>query len=401
MKCNGRRIIRQLEVGQERLIEIQRFLCLDCAKSFTASGGRRHRTFSVMFANDVARRHVEGESYRVIARTIYRQTLRKISPTSVQQMVAAVAQRCKTTFEMSRAFKPHWTGFLVVDEKKVPVKRCELWFYEAIDTTGDVVHWLPVLECSVSEAVKFLEEVKALGYECRGITSDLDTSLTLAIHRVYPKKPHQYCIKHALAVLERILGYYRSQQTGRQLGGQLRTRFERLPLKKGLYLVKASREFVEQWRKTRPLSKKAHEIAELRGHCQKILCARSQREALDLLTALRRRHSSETVRKWRAVDFLERHWVRLMRHHSVNGLPRTNNMAETFNKQLKRRVKTIESFQHRETAIAYMNLLVAYLRLKPYTDCRGKRKHLNGKSRLQAAGVNICPQDWLNASLKF
>jgi len=58
-----------------------------------------------------------------------------------------------------------------------------------------------------------------------------------------------------------------------------------------------------------------------------------------------------------------------MRHHSVRGLPRTNNMAENFNKQLMRRIKTIESFQHRKSATNYMNLLVAYLRLKPYTDC--------------------------------
>jgi len=401
VKCNGRRIIRQVEVGHERLIEVQRFLCLHCGKSFTAFGGKRHRTFSVMFAHEAARRHVEGESYRVIARAIYRQTLRKISPTSVQQMVLEVARQCKTPIEMSLEFKPHWTGFLVVDEKKIPVKRTELWFYEAIDTSGDVVHWLPVAECSVSEAIRFLEQVDDLGYDCRGITSDLDTSLTLAIERVYAKKPHQYCIKHALGVLERILGYSRSQGMKRQVASRLRTSFERLPLRKGLYLVKASRDFVNQWRTTRPLSRKAREIAELRDHCQKILCARTQREALDLLASLRRRHSSETLRKWRAIHFLERHWLRLMRHHSVKGLPRTNNMAETFNKQLKRRVKTIESFQHRQTAVSYMNLLVAYLRLKPYTDCRGKRKHLNGKSRLQAAGVNICPRDWLKASVKF
>jgi transposase-like protein len=121
---------------------------------------------------------------------------------------------------------------------------------------------------------------------------------------------------------------------------------------------------------------------------------------LDLLASLKRHHSSEATRKWKAIGFLERHWIRLMRHHRVHGLPRTNNMAETFNRQVKRRIKTMESFQHRESAISYLNLLVAYLRLKPYTDCRGQRKHLNGKSRLQAAGVTIPSQDWIKATLK-
>ena len=252
----------------------------------------------------------------------------------------------------------------------------------------------------MSEAVKFLEEVLALGYPCRGITSDLDTSLTLAIEHVYAEKPHQYCIKHALAVLERILGYHRSQQTGRQRGGQLRTRFERLPLRKGLYLVKASRDFVEHGERrvrfrerlarSSNFANSARRSFALAARGRRLICWRICVETFE-----------RTARKWSAIDFLERHWVRLMRHHRVHGLPRTNNMAETFSKQLKRRVKTIESFQHRETAISYLNLLVAYLSLKPYTDCRGKRKHLNGKRRLQAAGVTICPQDWLKASLKF
>jgi transposase-like protein len=389
-----------LDVAQERVLLVQRFFCLSCAKSFTASTGARHRSYSAAFMVDVARRHIEGESYRVIARDVNRLTGRKISPTSLQQMVCVVAARAKTAWEMSEEFTPHWSGFLVVDEKRVPVRRSPLWCYVAVDTTGDIVHWCPVTECSVSEATRFLEEVQALGYPCQGITSDLDSSLTLAIGWAYAKKPHQYCVKHALGVLEKILGYHLTQRRQRQRTGQLRTSFERLPLKKGLYLLKASQDFVDEWRKTRVPSQKAREVAELRDQCQRILCARSQRQALDLLACLRRRHSSERARKWKAVAFLERHWVRLMRHHSVRGLPRTNNMAETFNRQLKRRIKTIESFQHRETAIAYMNLLVAYLRLKPYTDCRGGRKHLNGKSRLQAAGTNIAPHDWVKASLK-
>jgi hypothetical protein len=73
---------------------------------------------------------------------------------------------------------------------------------------------------------------------------------------------------------------------------------------------------------------------------------------------------------------------------------------ETFNKVLKRRLKTIESFQYETTAVNYMNLLVACLRLKPYTDSRGRRKQLNGRSRLEAAGFPRAPGDWLDHCLK-
>jgi transposase-like protein len=389
-----------MDVHQERLVQVQRFLCRRCGKSFTACALVRHRSYSEAFMLEVTRRHVEGDSYRVIARDVYRRTGRKISPTSLQQMVLVIARRVKSAFEMSREFKPRWAGFLSLDEKKIPVKHQVVWCYGAIDSTGDVVHWRPVASCSVTEAVAFLEDVQTLGYPCRGLTSDLDTSFTLAIERVYPGKPHQYCIKHALAALEKILGYYGSELKARQRVQRLRTRFERLPLKKGLYLRRASAAFVQEWQRTRPLSARAREVRELRELCRAILCAKSQGAALDLLSRLRRRHSSQTVRKWKAVAFFERHWKRLMRHHQVKGLARTNNMMESFNKQLMRRLKTIESFQRHDTAVSYMNLLVAYLRLRPYTDCRCTRKHLNGKSRLQAAGVKLSSRDWLQACLK-
>jgi transposase-like protein len=350
---------------------------------------------------DVAHRHVEGESFRVIACEIFERTGRKISPSSLQQMVDSIAERCMGGAEMSWVLPPlGWSGFLVMDEKRVSVRGHAQWFYEAVDSTGGIVHWQPVAECSVNEAIRFLQEVVALGYPCRGITSDLDTTLTLAIERVYAKKPHQYCIKHALGVLEVLIGYRTTSALRRRLRQQLRTSFERLLLKKGLSLAWASKEYVEPWRHSRFSSRYALAIERLHEQCRRILCARTQSQALDLLSELRRSHSTVHARKWKAINFLERHWIRLMRHHRVRGLPRTNNMAETFNKQLKRRLKTLESFQHQTTAVSYMNLLVAYLRLKPYTDCRRGRKHLNGRSRLESAGLRRLPGDWLDHSLK-
>ncbi len=53
-----------------------------------------------------------------------------------------------------------------------------------------------------------------------------------------------------------------------------------------------------------------------------------------------------------------------------------------------------------ETAEYYVNLIVSYLRHKPYTDCRGNRKHLNGKSKLEAARVHPASKDWPKNSLK-
>jgi transposase-like protein len=378
---------------------VQRFVCVSCGKSYSFRRAQRRR-YSEAFAEEVVRRHVEGESYRVIAREVYAWSGRKISATFVQQRVVECAHRCKSAWEMSRELKPRWQGFLVLDEKMVSVAGKQQWFYGAFDSSGDVVHWRGVRELTVNEAVAFLEEIKALRYPCRGITTDLDTVLTRAVEEEYGEKPHQYCLKHALAALEKLLGYTTFMAGQKRTQVRMRREFEGLRDRKRLSLRRAEGRFLVQWQKTREQSRKARAISTLRDGCYAILFAKTEAAARERLEGLRRTRSMLWSRKWKAISFLERHWDRLMMHHRVRGLPRTNNMAESFNRQLQRRLTTIESFQHRTTAIAYMDLLVAYLRLKPYTDCRGARKHLNGKNRLQAAGLRHLPKDWLVTCLK-
>lgn len=374
-------------------------MCLACGKSYTVRSHPRCR-YSESFAGEVVRRHVEGESYRVIAREVFGWSGRKISPTSLAHMVQESAERCKTAWEMSRELKPRWDGFLVLDEKVVSVRGEQQWFYGAFDTTGDVVHWRAVKELTVGEAMAFVHEVKDLGYPCRGVTTDLDIVLTRAVEEEYPGKPHQYCLKHALAIIEKLLGYKTVVGEQRRTRARLRREFDALRDRRRPSLHRAEDRFLVQWQKTRGESRKARAICSLREQGYAILFARTEAEALEGLRDLRHTRSMLLTRKWKAIGFLERHWDRLMMHHRVKGVPRTNNMAESFNKQIQRRVKTIESFQRESTAIPYMNLLVAYLRLKPYTDCRGARRHLNGRNRLQAAGLKHLPNNWLVTCLK-
>jgi transposase-like protein len=380
-------------------VTVQRFLCLACGRSYSVRQ-RPRRRYSDAFAAEVVRRHVEGESYRVIAREVFASRGRKISPTSLARMVQEIAERCKSTWEMSRELKPRWSGFLSLDEKKAPVRVKHLWSYGAFDASGDVVHWRRVPEMTVGEALDFLQEVKDLGYRCRGMTTDLDTAFTLAVEKQYPGIPHQYCLKHALAAVETILGYKIQAGEQRRIRGMMRREFETLRDRKKLSLHRAEARFLVRWQKTRGLSSKTRAVISLREACYAILFAKTEVDAQERLEDLRRTRSLLQHRKWRAIGFLERHWDRLMMHHRVKGLPRTNNIAESFNKQIQRRLKTLEGFQSTRTAEAYLNLLVAYLRLKPYTDCRGTRKHLNGKNRLQAAGVKHLPNDWLVTCLK-
>lgn len=318
-------------------------------------------------------------------------------------MVRGVSERCKNPLEMSQELHPQWEGYLVLDEKMVSVRGQQQWFYFALDSTGDVVNGRAVPELTVTEAAGFIEEiVNVLGYSCRGVITDLDVALTLAVEHVLPGKPHQLCLKHAFSALEKAIGYKAVAWRHRWNKAVMRSEFEKLRDKKGIWVEKARRGFMESYQDYKALSLHQRRLEDLRRALHGILFARSEALARERFTMLRwkRVHNSIQQQMDAAMSFMDRYWDKLMTYHRHPGMPRTNNFAENFNKQVERRMKTIEAFQSPMGAEQYMNLLIAYLRQKPYTDCRGRRKCLNGKSRLEAAGVHLSSKDWLKNALK-
>lgn len=401
VKRNGFRVIRELDGERERRILVQRFLCCACGTSFSLRRRSRCR-YSQHFAEEVVRRHVEGrESYRVIALNVYQRTGRKISPSSLQKMVEGIGRRCKTALEMSKELKPSWDGILLVDEKMCSVRGYQQWFYLAVDTTGDIVHCRAVAELTATTAMIFLQEIiDELPYQCRAVVTDLDTALSRAVEIMYPGKPHQYCLKHALSALDELMEYRPFAARRHWNQSAMRTSFTRLRDSRGVWAQRRRERFFEDYAQSRTLSVAYQQRQALRDSVHAILFATDESTASELFQRLQRTRRSPRVAHRKVIAFLDRHWNRLMQHHRVPGLPRTTNLVENVNKQLERRFKTIESFQHRHTAVTYVNLLVAYLRQKPYTDCRGKRRKLNGHSRLHAAGVKLTTTNWLKVALK-
>jgi transposase-like protein len=301
---------------------------------------------------------------------------------------------------MSKELRPKWDGFLLCDEKMGRIRGRQQWWYLGVDRSGDIVDCTGVKELTVNEAIRFLEEIKGLGFQWQGIVTDLDTVLTLAVEHVFKGIPHQYCLKHALSAIEGQIGYTVINRRQKWTRGGLRDEFERLRGRKGVWVERSREEFYKRWEQTRALSKRFRQVQSLRDACHGILFAKTEEQAEKRFRALRYTRSYPPREFRKVIAFFKRHWEHLVAYHRVPGLPRTNNLVENVNKQIQRRFKTIESFQHPCTAIQYMNLLIAYLRCKPYTDCRKGRRHLNGKSRLQAAKVRNLSPDWLANCLK-
>ena len=302
---------------------------------------------------------------------------------------------------MSRELRPRWDGYLEFDEKMWSVRGRQQWFYLAVDRTGDILHSRDVEELTFNEALDFVEEVKTLPVRCRGIVTDMDTVLRLAVEAGYPGKPHQFCLKHVLEVLERKIGYTRLSRYQRANVRLLREKFIHLRDRKGIWVERSREEFMRNWEQSRAVSGRYRQIKTLWEQCRRILFAKSENVAKHELQELSRARGLPRKQQRKAVAFLQEHWEHLTAYHRTPGLPRTTNLIESVNKQIERRFKTIEAFQHRSTGRSYMNLLIAYLRQKPYTDCRKTRRHLNGRSRLYAAGIRHLSKDWLKNCLRI
>ena len=101
------------------------------------------------------------------------------------------------------------------------------------------------------------------------------------------------------------------------------------------------------------------------------------------------------------IELLIKNKEGLLKHQIDKKIPKTNNDAENTNRQIKRRLKTIEAFQRQENAENYLIIMCNYLRMKPYKDCRGKRKYRNGRSPLQLCKAKVSTNNWVKFSLNY
>lgn len=89
---------------------------------------------------------------------------------------------------------------------------------------------------------------------------------------------------------------------------------------------------------------------------------------------------------------IQRRMDMLCGYMKLKGVPRTNNLIESMNSHLEGRLKTIKGFQSFHSANTWLNAYFIYRRVRRFTDCEGKFKHLNGSAPLQKTMKN--PEDF-------
>ena len=197
-------------------------------------------------------------------------------------------------------------------------------------------------------------------YKCKGC----GISFTLR------NQPHQKCLKHAMDAIDRLLELR-----------QKRKRLQKIPIpgKKGYR--QALVKYIE--------AEGIHKI------CRQVLYSK---ESVKYLY----RELNRVGKKYLGLKrFFDRHLDKLLTYKRVPKIKKTNNIAENINRQLMRRLKTIESFKGFTSAENYLNLYKNYLRFKPYTDCRGDNKVKNGRSPIEIYAVKLKTKDWLKNAVCF
>lgn len=93
---------------------------------------------------------------------------------------------------------------------------------------------------------------------------------------------------------------------------------------------------------------------------------------------------------------IERYRSELTGYRGIPGSPVTNNIVEGLNSHLEARLVSLCSFQSLSYAKLWFNGYVLKRRFTPFTDCRGKFRHLNGKS-----GVELTKKPGLDLPILF
>jgi len=372
---NGNRKLTPISFDRKTSREVQRYKCKLCQRTFTIRKEKKRR-YTESFKIEIARMHVEERmSFRVISKRVRERLGIKLSKTTACRIVNEIAMRSKGDINIKQEYCPKWNGYLTVDDKYFSIRGDKKMILTATDKTGDLLHTEVFIEREQDRIDEFFRFIKErLNYPFKGITTDLDEMLEKSIKTVLGDHiPHQKCLKHAMDNIERIIGLRQKRKAYKKAEA---LEYERYIIVKSEY-------------------KEALEIYDL---TKMMLYTSDLRETKKIYTLLIKRYKKSYQNLF---AFLKKNLPKLLTHQGHRDIPKTNNIAENTNRQLTRRLKTIESFQSIETASNYLNLYKNYLRFKPYTDCKGANKIKNGKSPLEVCGVEIKTKDWLKNSLYF
>ncbi|MBD3271364.1 MAG: hypothetical protein GF384_02350 [Elusimicrobia bacterium] len=333
-------------------IKVVRWHCRDCKKYFIDT----HAIHNISNAKDATELYFDAKaSYRDVAKVlgIYNMT--------AYDSIQSFCQRAKMPWELSKELNPIWSGYLSIDSDTINVFGHKEYLQLGVDIgTRDVPAAILARHDDIPNWTLLLTLFKdQLHYPFKGIVSDGDSAIISTINTLLPDIPHQICVLHFEKEMFRFLRYRKDR---------LRVEERRATIfMNHLHDVLYARNIYDY----------KYELDRLINHPQ-----------------LRHPDLKDAIYK------LQSYYKYLTPHFFNHNIPRTNNFAENVIGQLDAKINHIVKFQSHETAWNTIKLLISWYRFKKFSCCRKRYRHLNSKSPLEIAGVNLKNTHWIYQAIR-
>lgn len=324
-KCRNCGSCRAVKKGSQN--GCKRFLCKDCKRSFSVDHRKKKPSFWIPFVDGIPLRKLADEH--------------GLSPARVYQKVKTEMDALPEANWLTVNHCNRFSGILIVDGKYVKVNgyQQKIPFIYGIDyLTHDIVAHLLAPSENEEAFLKFFRLLKTANYPLQIVVADDRSSLIPALKHYYPKALLQLCQNHYLENIRQTL-HIRTDATHQRF-----------------FTLLQKRVFAPDI----PLDARNLRLHEL----------------------FMRTAKKDPVRQAIIVDLYQRR-RELFAYLRVPHCPKDTNLIELFNSHLQARLKSLKGFKSFRGAERFLNAYVIRRRTKPFTDCQGKFKQLNGKSSLQ------------------
>ena len=304
-----------------------RYQCKECGKWFSVNR-KAGLDISRMTLD-----HLDGMPLRKIADRY------KVSISSAFSKVRSYLDKLPNCADVTRKYCSRFSGILVVDGKFVCVRGYEkkIPTFYGIDYLS---HDIPTFKLMPSEnyeaCVNYFKSLRLLNYPLRALVSDDNPNIREACLAIYPNAIIQICQNHYLENVRKTLNV-RTDPTYTPFMRRVEV----------LFKFKRSKDDFNRYAKTILNDYQDFSI------CVAVMIDIHKKKGL-LLGYLNCKHC-----------------------------PRTTNIIESFNSHLNARLESIKGFKSFRSADLWLNGYFLRRRIKRFTDCRGKFKHLNGKKSLE------------------
>ena len=301
---------------------------MDCARSFSINHKRKKPVLWIP--------HIDGIPYRKLADE------HGLSHAQVYARVIEEMDQLPTNTRLTYDYCNRFCGILVVDGKYVKVKgyKQKIPFVYGIDY---LTHDIPVgvLVPSESEEAfrKFFRLIKTCSYTLRVVVcDDVVSSLQYGLFYHYPKAKIQLCNNHYIENIRQLL--------------HIRSQNNHVKFFNTIY-----KHIFTEHKDRQQLNNLLHHMVSTQA-------------------------KKDIVRQQIVMDIHKRR-EELFAYKQIPNCPKDTNLIELFNSHMNARLRAIKGFQSLQSAKRWLNAYIIRRRTKPFTDCAGRFKHLNGKTSLE------------------